>query len=328
MSTPRYLAFWSYQRDDDHEKLERSRLTKLRTRLEHEVQRQTGKRARLFQDRFSIEPGELWEQRIDDALRASASLVAITTPSYLRSGNCRNEVHRYLELAGAEQETRRLIPILYIDVMHLADLTEAEADMRTLLASHQWLDWRDVRISSVQSQRTNQKLAELASLLTSDGRGPDTAHTGVQPIPAARSLHVQPPTGPPSDRLVRAIDDHQTATVLAFPSPILGRPRATTVSAASQRLLDALHRMRFEADDWTTLSIQTGPALREIDEYLDSGPDAEPTLIRLLDELRSGIRAALPRSSTTLNIRRACSTARWQRNRAIRLLDPGSRPDL
>src|ERR1041384_1749856 len=106
-------AFLSYvQLNDKHD---RGRLTELRERLEHEVQVHTGEPFPIFQDRNDIQWGQQWKERIEEGIDASTFLIAIITPSYLKSPPCRDEFELFLKREKKLKRNDLILSLLYVD---------------------------------------------------------------------------------------------------------------------------------------------------------------------------------------------------------------------
>jgi hypothetical protein len=151
-----FLAFFSYAHSND--KHDKGKLTKLRKLLQNEIWDQTGKSFKIFQDVENIKWGEDWKECIKDALDASSLLLAIITPSYLVSQSCRFEFEYFLKRESLLNR-KLILPILYIDTPKLNDKND---NISTEISKRQWVDWNDLRFSSLTSARVNKKLESLA----------------------------------------------------------------------------------------------------------------------------------------------------------------------
>ena len=152
-------AFLSYvQMDDKHEE---GRLTDIRRKLEAEVKLQTGESFTIFQDRKDILIGQRWRNEIREGIDGSTLLVAIVTPSYLKSDNCRKELNRFLELEAALGRDDLILPVLYVATPALDD-TEDDP-LAAQLESRHWFDWLELRFADLSSEVSRRAIAELAS---------------------------------------------------------------------------------------------------------------------------------------------------------------------
>ncbi|RPJ27260.1 MAG: toll/interleukin-1 receptor domain-containing protein [Chloroflexi bacterium] len=155
-SSESFIAFFSYAHiNDEHD---RGRLTVLKKLLRDEIWVQTGKPFQIFQDTENIDWGQVWKERIKNALDRSSLFIAIITPSYLLSPQCRFEFEYFLKRES--QLNRKLIlPILYIDSSRLKDTND---EIATEISKRQWIDWRDLRFTSLTSAKMDKKLELLA----------------------------------------------------------------------------------------------------------------------------------------------------------------------
>ena len=154
-------GFASYAHADNDQ--DEQRITEIISRLEGEVQVQTGREFRIFVDRDDIAVGQQWKARIDDSLNEVTFLIPFLTPSFFTSGECRREVERFLE---REQDVGRddlILAVYYIDVPVLNDESKRSSDpLAEEFASRQYHDWRDLRFEPLQSATVGKRLEEAA----------------------------------------------------------------------------------------------------------------------------------------------------------------------
>lgn len=151
-----FTAFFSYVRlNDEHDK---GKLTLLRKMLETEVWVQTGSPLRIFQDQEHIEWGQDWMEKIKNVLGSCSIFIAVITPSYLMSQSCRFEFNYFLE-KESQLKRKLILPILYIDTPGLRDERD---DVAVKISKRQWIDWRDLRFSSLTSTKVNKEMASSA----------------------------------------------------------------------------------------------------------------------------------------------------------------------
>ncbi len=157
-STTRQISgFLSYVRDDDAH--EAGRITELKRRLEAEIRMQTGEAFSIFQDRDDIFVGEQWRNRIENSIDETSLLVAIITPSFLRSENCREEIRLFMDREHQLGRDDLIIPILYV---HTPGLNNAEDNTAALLFSRQHFDWTDLRFEDFESNNVRREIRDLA----------------------------------------------------------------------------------------------------------------------------------------------------------------------
>lgn len=154
---PAALMSYAHRDDDD------GRLTKLRERLAHEVSVRTGADFKIFQDRPDIQWGQDWKQQIEASLDEVTFLIAIVTPSFLNSTNCRDELQRFLDREKKLGRNDLVLPIYYIDSPLMNDAGRRKQDeLAQALNTHQYADWRQLRGMSWSSPKVRKGLDWLA----------------------------------------------------------------------------------------------------------------------------------------------------------------------
>lgn len=202
-------AFMSYARfNDQHDD---GQLTVFRERLAAEIQAQTGEEFLIFQDRADIAWGQNWQRRIDQALSTVTLLLAIITPGFFRSPNCRAEVEKFLDREHQLGRDDLILPVYYISTPEIDDPSRRNADpLAAILAARQYADWRDLRFEPTTSPIARKAIAHLASRMrdtfwhptagtTAPARPPERTAgppaEGAQHAPAARTTaRTEPPT--------------------------------------------------------------------------------------------------------------------------------------
>ena len=153
--------FASYAHADNDQ--DEQRITEIISRLEGEVQVQTGREFRIFVDRDDIAVGQQWKARIDDSLNEVTFLIPFLTPSFFTSGECRREVERFLE---REQDVGRddlILAVYYISAPVLNNESKRSSDpLAEEFASRQYHDWRDLRFEPLESATVGKRLEEAA----------------------------------------------------------------------------------------------------------------------------------------------------------------------
>jgi hypothetical protein len=154
-------AFMTYVRSDDQR--EGGQLTRFRELLSEAVRVETGEQFAIFQDRNDISWGQNWQQRIEEALDAATLLLVIVTPSLFRSVASRTEVVRFLERERTLGRADLILPVYYVSTPELDDPVRREADeLAQVLASRQYVDWRELRFEPWTSPAARKALANLA----------------------------------------------------------------------------------------------------------------------------------------------------------------------
>lgn len=156
-----YDSFWSYAHDDDSRSY--GRVTKLAEAITNEFALTTGDELNLFVDRKSINWGDAWRSRIEEAVGDAPFFIPIVTPSYLKSIECRKELIAFSGHAKSRGIDRLLLPILYIDVPDLAE--DSPDEVLALIARTQYLDWRKLRNKKLDSEEHLEAVHDVAEEL-------------------------------------------------------------------------------------------------------------------------------------------------------------------
>lgn len=114
-----YDVFFSYKRNVLTLPWTREVFSRLNLWLSEELDR----KAEIFQDEASIEIGEVWPERLRNALKSSRCMVGIWSPSYFQSSWCVSEWRSFLERERiVELRPYRLIaPLKFHDGEHFPE---------------------------------------------------------------------------------------------------------------------------------------------------------------------------------------------------------------
>jgi F-box protein 11 len=155
------VAFMSYVRfDDEHEN---GRLTEFRERLSAEVKMQTGEEFPIFQDRNDIKWGQNWKERLEETIDEVTFLIPIITPTFFKSKYCYEELERFIEREKELDRNDLILPVYYVSSKLLDDEEKRASDkLATLLASRQFMDWRDLRFEPFTLPEVGKRMAKLA----------------------------------------------------------------------------------------------------------------------------------------------------------------------
>jgi len=152
----------SYVRLDDQ--YEGGQVSQFRERLAAEVRMQTGEEFLIFQDRNDIAWGQNWKTRIDETLDVVTLLIPIITPSFFRSPPCREETTRFLQRERRLGRDDLILPVYYISSPEMDDPERRDADeLAKVLASRQYIDWREMRFEPFTAPVVRRALAQFAS---------------------------------------------------------------------------------------------------------------------------------------------------------------------
>lgn len=155
------VAFMSYVRFDD--KHENGRLTEFRERLSAEVKMQTGEDFPIFQDREDIKWGQNWKERLEETIDDVTFLIPILTPTFFKSPHCREELERFIEREKELGRNDLILPVYYVSCKPLDDEEKRAGDeLAVLLASRQFMDWRDLRFEPLTSSEIGKRMVKLA----------------------------------------------------------------------------------------------------------------------------------------------------------------------
>ncbi|HLJ87582.1 MAG TPA: toll/interleukin-1 receptor domain-containing protein [Candidatus Angelobacter sp.] len=137
-------AFLSYTHFDD--KNDRRRITKLREALSNEIQAQTGKEFKIFQD-VDIQIGDNWKARIDESVTSATFLIPVLTPSYFKSNYCLDELEQFLETEKKRNRGDLILPIHYIDCLK-SNMEQDQArsmKLHKIIFEREYFDWTGFR---------------------------------------------------------------------------------------------------------------------------------------------------------------------------------------
>jgi hypothetical protein len=159
---PARVGFWSYVHADDI--AEGGRIRQLANDLREQYALISGEPIEIFVDQDALAWGEDWREQIDSSLASILFFIAVITPRYFLSAECRRELQEFAR--GAERLAVRelVLPLVYVDVPAIHEespLDEAVA----LVKTYQWVDWRDLRFEDVTSGAYRRAVAGLAQRL-------------------------------------------------------------------------------------------------------------------------------------------------------------------
>ncbi len=156
--------FWSYVHADDER--EGGRIRRLASKLADEYEMLTGEELELFID-DRLKWGEAWRERIQTAIADSTFLVAIVTPSFFKSVECRKELLSFYRDAKEIGVADFLLPVRWSGVERLEEDDADEA--KALVAKTQWKDWSALRLTDEDSPEHRTAVHDLAKRLVEIG---------------------------------------------------------------------------------------------------------------------------------------------------------------
>lgn len=167
------VGFFTYSREDDVDFGDV--LSKFRNAIQAELSAQLGRNRdnfRIWQDRFAIPHGGLWQKQIVDGIKQSAFFVPIITPRVVNSPHCAFEFNSFL---AREKELGRddlVFPILYISVPELEDGTWKQSSVLKIVSDRQYLDWRDYRPRELTDPEVRKELIQFCRNISNALRKP------------------------------------------------------------------------------------------------------------------------------------------------------------
>ncbi len=177
-------GFWSYVHADND--TDGGRVSRLARDVAAHFEMLTGEKIRLFLDRDDIDWGDDWRSKIDQSLASIAFFIAVLTPRYFSSPECRRELQFFAQRAKRLGIKELVLPLLYVDVPSLHDDTPSD-DLVALVRTFQWVDWRDLRFSDVNSGEYRRGVARLAQRLVEANKRAEETDI------AAAALELEPP---------------------------------------------------------------------------------------------------------------------------------------
>lgn len=158
------VGFWSYVRQDDEG--DHGRIVALADDLREQFRLLTAEKLELFVDRESIQWGEAWKERIDTAIAGTTFFIAVITPSYFRSAECRRELLKFAREAERLGLGQLLMSVYWVRVSELDDNPEESSDEAVrFVAKYNLEDLREARLEDRDSAAYRKAVAKLAEEL-------------------------------------------------------------------------------------------------------------------------------------------------------------------
>lgn len=223
-------GFWSYVHRDNEQAGER--IHRLADRIRDEFSLLSGADLELFLDRDSLVWGDQWRGRVEAAIQETTFFIPIVTPRYFTSEECRKELMKFAAHARSVGATELLLPILYVDVPDLVE--DSPDDAMALIASTQYVDWRELRLTDEASETYARAVNQLAQRLAQIAR--DYA-SRPSVIPTESSPSTEDPDDEPgiSDLIadMEPVLPKWTETIEGF-APILEQIQTITMGATDK----------------------------------------------------------------------------------------------
>lgn len=178
-------GFWSYVHVDDD--ADGGRVARLAHDVAAQFEMLTGEKIDLFLDRDDIDWGEDWRNKIDESLSSVGFFIAVLTPRYFTSPECRRELQRFARRAKDLGIKELVLPLLYVEVPALHEDNPSD-DLVALVKPFQWEDWRELRFSDVDFGEYRRGVARLAQRLVEANKKADEVNI------VAAALELEPTT--------------------------------------------------------------------------------------------------------------------------------------
>ena len=158
------VGFWSYVRQDDEG--DHGRIKALSDDLREQFRLLTAENLELFVDREDIQWGEAWKERIDTAIAGTTFFIAVITPSYFRSAECRRELLKFAREAERLGLGQLLMSVYWVRVPELDDNPEESSDEAIrFVAKYNLEDLQGARLEDRDSSAYRKAVVKLAEEL-------------------------------------------------------------------------------------------------------------------------------------------------------------------
>lgn len=161
----RTVAFFSYARHDDG--ATNGLLSRIRLRLETEVRAFAGDdELEVFQDTDDLEPGDIWEKKLRDAIDESAFFIPVLTPYYYNRPSCRRELEAWLINYRTPNLRKRILPIDFVPLIRRTGNGSPKDPLRVELDKLQHVDLSRFRNRRPVSGHLADEISALARLIS------------------------------------------------------------------------------------------------------------------------------------------------------------------
>ena len=131
--------------------------------------------------------------------------VAILTPRYFMSSECRRELQTFAREAERIGIKDLILPLLYVDIPGLSDESNQDEALK-LVTKFQWVDWRQLRFANTGSSEYRTAVASLAQRLANANYEATSEGSRKTSITSANRLNLTSENGPSFADLRTAID--------------------------------------------------------------------------------------------------------------------------
>lgn len=189
--TNKWQGFWSYVHSDDD--AEGGRIRQLARDVSKQFEMMSGESISLFLDRDTIEWGDNWRESVDTGLGSVAFFIAVITPRYFMSAECRRELQFFARKSDQLGMKELVLPLYYLDVPELED-DESSEPLISLIRAFQWEDWRDLRFADRDSEPYRRGVARLAKrLIDANRKQPTSENKATLEMPLVPEDTTEPP---------------------------------------------------------------------------------------------------------------------------------------
>lgn len=303
MKSGEFDAFWSYAHVDDER--QGGAIRELAVRLRDEVGLLTGDELNIFVDRKDLHWGEAWREKIESAIGDVPFLIAIVTPSFIKSPECRREVLTFIGEAASRGQEKLLLPIVYTKMQNLTE--DSDDELVALLARLQWESWAELRLEDPRGPKFMQAINRLAERIQ-DLRAQAEAERDED------ELTSEPEKGESLEEVVQEIDSRLDEWLDAVEGDQVKAAEWTTICKGRLEKIPRLRRMRANPGAILSVYVRMGRDLQpiakqrlawaksyaritiELDPFVRAAirlVERLPQFVSLLAPLREGVREAM-----------------------------------
>ena len=279
-------GFWSYSHADNER--DGHGLLRLAGRIQDEYALVTGEPLTLFIDRSDISWGDEWRRRIETALTETTFFIPVITPLYFKSQECRRELLAFIGQAQSLGAIELVLPILYVDVPGLSE--DSSDEVIALIAKMQYVDWRELRLSTEDSTEYRRAINALATRLAEiNSTYEQSSQQFIDDAGGADEAGILDLLGIVEEKLPdwqQSVDDDQTITkqLNVIEQVYVDRLKKAEMRGTTGPLLAVLRRFAQEAEplvqrqlqctkDYSATSIDLDPIILKVLRSLDTYPE-------------------------------------------------------